>query len=63
MLDYQDMKRLRPDEERIVLRAMHQTLVDRGLCLREHTDEGPLLVFPSYFRRERPELEMHPPCW
>ena len=35
---------------------MHQTLVERGLCLREHTDQGPLLIFPSYYRRERPEL-------
>jgi hypothetical protein len=39
---------------------MHQTLVERGLCLREHTDKGPLLVFPSYYRRERPELAGHP---
>jgi GTPase SAR1 family protein len=59
-LDYQDMRRLPPDEEQIVLRAMHQTFVDRGLCLREHTERGPQLVFPSYFRRERPELEGHP---
>ncbi len=59
-LDYQDMKRLPHDEEQIVLRAMHQTFVDHGLCLREHTDAGTLLVFPSYFKRERPELEGHP---
>jgi hypothetical protein len=39
---------------------MHQTLVERGLCLREHTDKGPLLIFPSYYRRERPELVGHP---
>jgi small GTP-binding protein len=59
-LDYQGMQRLPPDEEQIVLRAMHQTFVDRGFCLREHTDAGTLLVFPSYFKRERPELEGHP---
>ena len=59
-LDYQDMKRLPKDEEEIVLRAMHQTFVDHGLCLREPTDAGTLLVFPSYFKRERPELEGHP---
>jgi GTPase SAR1 family protein len=59
-LDYQDMKRLPPDEEQIVLRAMHQTFVDHGLCLREPTEAGTLLVFPSYFKRERPELEGHP---
>jgi len=59
-LDYQDMRRLPADEEEIVLRAMHQTFVDHGLCLREHTDEGTLLIFPSYFKRERPELKEHP---
>jgi small GTP-binding protein len=59
-LDYQDMQRLPPAEEEITLRAMHQTFVDYGLCLRERTDEGTLLVFPSYFRRERPELEDYP---
>ena len=52
--------RLGRDDERFVLLAMHQTLVERGLCLREHTDKGPLLIFPSYYRRERPELVGHP---
>jgi small GTP-binding protein len=52
--------RLGTDEERFVLLAMHQTLVERGLCLREHTDTGALLIFPSYYRRERPELVGHP---
>jgi small GTP-binding protein len=54
------MVRLGADEERFILLAMHQTLVERGLCLREHTDTGPLLIFPSYYRRERPELVGHP---
>jgi len=52
--------RLPEDEERIVLLAMHQVLVERALCLREHTPEGTLLVFPSYYRRERKELAGHP---
>jgi small GTP-binding protein len=59
-IDYQDMKRLPEHEEQIVLRAMHQIFVKHGLCLREPTDAGPLLIFPSYFKRERPELEGHP---
>lgn len=59
-LDYQDVKRLPRDEEEIVLRAMHQTLVDHGLCLREHTEHGTLLIFPSYFKRERPRIDAHP---
>jgi hypothetical protein len=54
------MTRVSMEEERFVLLVMHQTLVERGLCLREHTDTGALLVFPSYYRRERPELVGHP---
>ncbi|HEX4947166.1 MAG TPA: TIR domain-containing protein [Blastocatellia bacterium] len=59
-LDYQDMKRLSGYEEEIVLRAMCQIIIDYGLCLRENTEAGALLVFPSYFRRERPEMDIHP---
>jgi small GTP-binding protein len=59
-LDYQDMARLRVPDEEIILRAMHQIFVTHGLCLREHTDRGSMLIFPSYFRRERPELAKHP---
>jgi len=60
-LTYQSsIERLEADEERFVLLAMHQTLVERGLCLREHTENGPLLIFPSYYRRERPELVGYP---
>ena len=39
---------------------MHQALVERALCLREHTPAGTLLIFPSYYRREREELTGHP---
>src|SRR5579872_945815 len=60
-LAYQSsMRRLDSGEERFVLLAMHQALVERGLCLREYTDKGPLLIFPSYYRRERLELVGHP---
>ena len=57
---HSSIARLEADEERFVLLAMHQTLVERGLCLREHTDKGALLVFPSFYRRERPDLVGHP---
>jgi small GTP-binding protein len=60
-LAYQSsLDRLGYEEERFVLLAMHQMLVERGLCLREHSDKGPLLIFPSYYRRERQELARHP---
>ena len=60
-LKYEGMERLPRDEEEIVLRAMHQTFVDHGLCLREPTDAGTQLVFPSHFGRELPEEPGHPP--
>lgn len=60
-LTYQSsMARLKRDDERIVLIAMHQILVEKGHCLREHTDQGTLLVFPSFYKRERPELSKYP---
>ncbi len=60
-LTYQSsIERLESDEERFVLLAMHQTLIERSLCLREYTDKGALLVFPSFYRRERPDLVGHP---
>ncbi len=55
--------RLAVDDERIVLLAMHQILVERGLCLRDEDPDGKsptMLIFPSYARRERPDLVEHP---
>jgi DNA-directed RNA polymerase subunit RPC12/RpoP len=54
------MRRLPREQEQIVLRAMSQMFIEHGLCLREQTESGPLLIFPSYFRRERPDLGHHP---
>lgn len=48
------MPGLAGDEERLVLLAMHQTLVARGLCLRQPTVKGNLLVFSGYYRRKCP---------
>ncbi len=53
-LDYQQLERLPAAQERTVLLGLNQVLLERGLCLRESTDKGALLVFPSFFRRERP---------
>jgi small GTP-binding protein len=60
ILDYKGMKRLEPTDEKILLRAMLQTLTVRALCLEEETPEGTQLVFPSYFKRDRPVLMGHP---
>ena len=37
---HSSMERLDGDEERFVLLAMHQTLVERGLCLRSTRTKG-----------------------
>ncbi len=49
------VERLGTEDEPFVLQAMYQTLVERGLCLKEATADGPILIFPSFYRRERPE--------
>jgi len=43
-------KRLGPPEEKVVLQAMEQMLLERRLCLRQNGD----LVFPSHCGLERP---------
>jgi small GTP-binding protein len=53
--------RLRADEERILLLGMLGTLLNHGLCMREQYGKAaPVLVFPSYYRRERPEITSYP---
>lgn len=59
-LDYQDFDRLPADDEAVVLRTLHETFVSRAWCLRQPCDGSALLVFPSYFRRERPTAPEHP---
>lgn len=56
LLYHSAASRVAADEERFILLAMHQTLVERGLCFREHTESGTLLIFPSFYRRERPNI-------
>ncbi len=52
----EEMKRLPPTDERIVLAEMERQLMERGLCLRQ----GDKLVFPSHCGRDRPAIEEHP---
>ncbi len=58
-----DFVRLPQADEAIVLRAMHKQLVERAICLRDQDPKGKrptTLVFPSYFRRERPDRPTQP---
>ena len=59
-LDFKDMQRLDEADEKILLRAMLQTFLDRSLCARVETEKGTQLVFPSYFKLDRPEITEHP---
>lgn len=59
-LIYGGFERIAPEDERIVLLEMHRKLLQRGLCAKEFTDKDALLVFPSYYKRNRPELVGHP---
>lgn len=55
-IDFHDLKRLDTAIEKELLRAIVQTFIDRNICLQEDTVHGRQLVFPSYFKVERPEL-------
>jgi small GTP-binding protein len=59
-LEYQNTARLSQDDEPVLLRAMLQTLISKRLCFRQSTRRGTMLVFPSYFRRDRP-VRRHSP--
>jgi hypothetical protein len=60
VLDYQDFERLPDEDEKIILRALYETLINRAWCLRQVCDGVAQLIFPSYFRRERPEKPHRP---
>ncbi len=58
-----DLARLGEADERVVLHAIHKQLVERAICLRDEDPAGKrptTLVFPSYFRRERPDRPTQP---
>lgn len=59
-LVYGGFPRISKDDERFVLLEMHRKLLQRGLCSRELTEKDVVLVFPSYYKRNRPELTGHP---
>jgi len=59
-LDYQEFTRLPNEDEEVVLRALLETVVNQAWCLRQPSDQGNVLTFPSYFRRERKEPPTHP---
>ena len=59
-LSYHALDRVPANDEKFILLAMHHALLERGICSVEATENGNLLVFPSYFKRQRPELQGHP---
>lgn len=59
-LEYGSFQRISIEDERFVLLEMHRKLLQRGLCAREITEKDVMLVFPSYYKRNRPALTGHP---
>ena len=53
-----DSVRLTAADEQILLTAMVQMLVGRGICFMQSGPKGQLLIFPYLFRRERPPSEV-----
>ena len=62
-LKYEGMKRLPDTEESVVLHAMYQTFIKRGLCIQQVTEQGKQLVFPAFFGVDRPEDPVSPPLF
>jgi GTPase SAR1 family protein len=61
--DMAGVQRVSSEDETVLLQAMHQTFVDRGLALRQKTGDGTQLVFPAYFGAKRPEEPDSPPLF
>ena len=60
-IDFKDMDRLSEGDEKILLRATVQMFLDRSLCSSVDSESGTQLVFPSYFKLDRPEAPNRPP--
>lgn len=59
-LHYSMRPEVTPQDEKFILFEMHKQLIERGLCIRQQTDKGPLLILPSFYRRQRPAVEEYP---
>lgn len=53
----QDERVKHPDQEKLLLIAMVEDLLHHEIALREHSDGGPYLTFPSQLTREMPDLQ------
>lgn len=59
-LDFQDLQRLPPEDESVILRALLEILISRAWCLRQPDGDSHQLIFPSYYLRKRPVKPGHP---
>jgi len=59
-LSFHDQERVATHDEKFILLEMCHLLLQRDLCSNEVSEAGNLLVFPSYYKRQRPELAGHP---
>jgi DNA-directed RNA polymerase subunit RPC12/RpoP len=49
------------DDEQYILLDLHRQLIAKGLCLRQPTPQGNILVLPAFYRRRRPTKAILPP--
>ncbi|MCC2961776.1 TIR domain-containing protein [Massilia sp. IC2-278] len=48
------------DDEQYILLDLHKQLIAKGLCLRQPTTQGNILVLPAFYRRRRPNTASLP---
>lgn len=51
-IDFTGIDRLEPKDEQLLMHALVQLLLQKSLCIAEHTAQGRQLIFPSQFRRD-----------
>lgn len=59
-LDYQSLERLPAEQERSILVTLYGLLVRQPWVMRQTNKDRTLLIFPTYFRRERPAQKNEP---
>ena len=59
-IDLEGIDRLDKHQEQLMLQAVSALFIERGLCLADQTDAGRVLIFPSLYRRQRPESPTRP---
>ncbi|MFP4322884.1 MAG: TIR domain-containing protein [Anaerolineales bacterium] len=55
--DFPELADLAPDERKTLITATTRLLIERHICLRGHSDDRPLLIFPTLIHQKRPFMK------